>query len=675
MKARPAVAIATLVLSWAFAGAALAIMWTAGLGTEPIPGVFLSQAPAPVRASFDDIGLAVALLYGPVSALILMRTAHPVGVILAVHAVGSGVAAFGVQWGLLGAQAPGLPLWGFFAFAAGWGFVPGTFMTAALPLLLTRRRLPRWQGAVVVLCVLIALAAWFLSFTQQSVPTPVNPFAIPSSAYQSVLPELYTVLSFAAVGISILSCGVLIARWVAARGRTRTEWAWLTIGHVFLTASYLSLVLPESLSLPGWVMQFGLIAPVVGQVVYPAAILVVVLGQRMWGVEVLISRLVLWALLTVGGVAVYLVMVVIVPLVLPGTEGAWIIAPVAVAMAVQPIRLWLQRRIDRLVYGEGADPSSLVSRLGETIGELEPGPAGLEELAAALARVLRLGAVSIRSARSPLQAHVGESRTPAVTVPLRSADRAVGELEVRAPQGQRLDRRTLAVLDDVAGLVATAVQLIEANLVLERARTELVSLRAQERRAMRRELHDGIGPALAGIGFGLAAVENLAETHPDRAAGLLEELGEDLHRRVRDVRSLAHEVSPSPLDGVSLAEAVGALTRRFDTAEHAVRATVDVPRALADDIQQAAYYIASEALTNAVRHARAARIDVEIRLIDDARVQVRVADDGVGGVDDADPGIGLTSMRERAHRVGGALSVTSGETGTTLVATLPAPES
>ena len=143
----------------------------------------------------------------------------------------------------------------------------------------------------------------------------------------------------------------------------------------------------------------------------------------------------------------------------------------------------------------------------------------------------------------------------------------------------------------------------------------------------------------------------------------------------RSVRSLAHEVSPSPLDGVSLAEAVGALTRRFDTAEHAVRATVDVPRALPDGIQQTAYYIASEALTNAVRHARAARIDLEIRLIDNARVQVRVADDGVGGVDDADPGIGLTSMRERAHRVGGALSVTSDDTGTTVTATLPAPES
>ncbi len=672
MTARRFFAMAALTISWGFAAAALLLMWTAGLPTDPLPGVFLSQAPLPVRASFDDIGIAVALLYGPVSALILARTSHPVGVILAVHAIGSGIAAFGVQWGLLGASVPHLPLWGFFAFAAGWGFVPGTFMTAALPLLLTRTRPPRWQSALVVLCVLVAVSAWFISVTQQSVPVPVNPLAIPSPAYQEALPGLYTVLSFIAVGISFLSCGVLVGRWAKAKGRARTEWAWLTLGHTFLTLSYLALVLPESFSPPEWVLGFGLVAPVVGQVIYPAAILVVILGQRLWGVEVLVNRLVLWALLTIGGVVVYLIVVVFAPAAVPWAQGSWILAPVAVAIAAQPLRTWLQRRIDRLVYGEGADPASLIVRLGERIGELDAGPAGLRQLAAALMRVLRLGSVRIRSVRSPLEASVGDSRMSPVVVSLKSGHGAVGELEVRAPQGQRLDRRTLEALDDVAGLVATAVQLVEANVVLEHARAELVARRAEERRAMRRELHDGIGPALAGIGFGLAAVEKLAETEPLRAAAILDELGAELQRRVRDVRAFAHEVTPSPLDDVTLEEAVVALAGRFDTADLRVEVRVDAPHDADAEVQLAAYYIAVEALANAVRHAQAGRIVVDIGANDSGSLRVRVADDGIGGADRAPAGVGLSSMREQAKRVKGELVVASTDQGTTVTAVLPA---
>ncbi|MBM7503802.1 sensor histidine kinase [Agromyces aurantiacus] len=682
---RRVAAASVWAVSWAFAIASLAIAWRFDLPAEPLPGVFLSPAPVDMRSRFDDIGVAVALVYGPVSALILARRPHPVAVILAVHAIGSGLAAFGVQYGLLGAEVPGLPAWGLFAFAAGWGFVPGTFMTAALPLLVRRDRAPAWQLAVVVLTAVIAGSAFVLSLTQQSVPEPHNPFAIDVAAYQAVAPEIYTLLSFAAVAISVLSCGVLAVRWGRASSRARSGVAWLTLGHVFLTLSYLVLVLPDGLELPPGAIAFGMVAPVLGQVLYPAAILVTVLGQRLWGVELVVSRLVLWALLTASGVLLYLGLVAVLPAVLTGglDGGLVLLAPVLIAIAAQPLRDWLQRRIDALVYGEGADPAVLLARLGDRIGELEPGAAGLAQVCEALRRALRLGEVAIASATTPaLTAAAGSATGERVALTLVAGGRRIGELAARPRDGQRFDGRTRRLLGDLTGPVAATLQLVESQLVLEEARRELVVRRGAERRAIRRELHDGIGPSLAGVGFGLAAAENLLANGPgaarddaqrddaQRAEALLAELGDELTRRVRDVRSLADAVSPSPLEGALLADALADLARRFETAGRRIRVHVEGSRPLPRALEDAVYLVAAEALANAARHAGAHLVDLDVA-VDDGAVVLRVADDGRGIDPGATRGIGLRSIRERAHELGGALAIDTGRSGTVVTARLP----
>ncbi|PZU39057.1 MAG: hypothetical protein DI573_08265 [Microbacterium sp.] len=675
MTGRRIVAGAVWGISWALALASLTLQAVWQLPQTALPGVFLSPAPAEMQARFDEIGVTVALIYGPVSAMILARRPHPVGVILAVHAVGSGIAAFGVQYGLLGAEIPGLPLWGLIAFAAGWGFVPGTFMTAALPLLVRRDAVPAWQRGVIVTGLAVAVLAFVASLTQQSVAAPVNPLAIDLPGYQAVLAPAYTALSFAAVTISVLSCGVLIGRWTRARGRERTGVAWLTLGHLFLTFSYILLVLPAELAAPRWVVDLGMIAPVVGQVLYPAAILVFVLGQRLWGVEMVISRVILWASLTIGGVAVSFAIVAGTALVLPGVGGLWVVTPIVIALAVQPLRVWLQRRIDALVYGEGADPVSMLARLGDRIGDLEPGAAGLQRLCDAIRRVLRLGFVEVRAAgsselvaasgRAPVDARGGGQ----LVRPLMVGARRIGDLIVAAREGQRLDRRTRALLDDIVGLVAAALQLVEAGVALEQARADLLARRAAERRAVRRELHDGLGPALAGIGFGLAATQNLLRDHPERARALLAELGDDLTRRARAVRELAGEVTPSPLEGATLGRALREIGGRFDSPALAVAVRVD---AGADDhlpppVRDGLYLIASEALANAVRHARATRIEVRLeRGVDGDPWMLRISDDGRGIAADAPWGVGMRSMRERAAELGARLEISTGQDGTTL---------
>lgn len=670
MNARRVGAAAVWTISWALAITAMAIFWGFGLPTVPLPGVFLSPAPLPIRSTFAAIGVTVALLYGPVSALLISRRAHLVGAILAVHAIGSGLAALGVQWGLLGAAHDGLPLWGLLAFAAGWGYVPGTFMTAVLPVLVTRRALGRSERGLVLIGAIAAVAAFAVSLVQQSVASPHNPFAVDIPALQRALSTAYTLLSFVAVVLSVVTCALLLNRLRRAEGRERRSTAWLTLGHVFLTVSYAALVLPDGVAVPQWLSAFALLAPVIGQILYPAAILVVVLGQRLWGVELVVSRLALWGLLTVSGVVIYLLAVLMAPLLLPGADELWIGVPVIIALAASPMRRWLQRRIDLLIYGEGADAEAVLARLVARVGDIEPDERGLQDLCDGLRGALRLGGVEIRSLRTSLRASVGVDAGEAVVLPLGSPE-AFGDLVVHAPEGQRLDARTIGVLRDVSGLVAVAITLIESTVAVDDARAALLSRRADERRSVRRQLHDGLGPSLAGIGFGLAAVENLLDAgQRDRASDLLEELSEDLSRRVRAVRALSAEVSTSPLSAMSLGEALGHLADRFTSAEREVRvhlrAGPEIPPAHAD----AAYFIAAEAMTNAVRHTTADRIDVRITREGDG-ILVRVEDDGDGFGDEQRPGVGLSSMRERVRTLRGDLRVISDASGTVVRAHLP----
>lgn len=661
---------AVWAISWLFALAAVCLALVFQLPRTPLPGMVLSSAPGELRELFPVIGFTVAIVYGPVAALLLLRRVNAVGVILAVHAVGSALGCFGSQWALLGAQAPGLPLWGLLAFASGWSYIPGTFMTAVLPILVTHARIPAWQTRLVHAGIVNAVIGTAAGMLQQSVASPRNPLAPPAEWLQQMLPSVYLLTSFIAVGLAWVSAGVLIGRWVRARGRGRTGLAWLTLGHVFLSASYTVLVIPASESLPHSLLSVGLLTPVLGQVIYPAAILVVVLGQGLWGQGVVVSRIILWALLTVSGVALYFAIVLAAPLILPWPEGLRYAVPLLIAVAIEPTRGWFQRRIDQLVYGTGADPATLLSELSEQIGELEAGPAGLRELCEAIRRVLRLASVEVHMSEPALTLGAGRLVGEPVRIALPGERDAF--LIVSAPGGQRLDRRSLSVLRDVSGLVAASLNLLESERELGAVREGLLEKRALERRRIQRELHDGLGPALAGLGFGLAAASNLLGSNPRGAELLLSELEEDLGRRARAVRRLAHEVLPSPLEGMALPLALSELAERFQSDGLLVRSEVrvsDASQQLPQSHQDAMYLIAAEALTNSARHSGASEVGISLE-VDEHGAVLRVADNGSGLPSDYRPGVGLASLRRRAAELGGSLTLESSN-GTRVTVVLP----
>ena len=207
---------------------------------------------------------------------------------------------------------------------------------------------------------------------------------------------------------------------------------------------------------------------------------------------------------------------------------------------------------------------------------------------------------------------------------------------------------------------------------LRASRERLVTAREEERRRLRRDLHDGLGPALAAIGMRAGAAESLVREDPARAAALLAELQAEVTTAVADVRRLVDALRPPAIDEVGLVGALRLAADRLDSPgapQLVVEADGGLPE-LPAAVEVAAYRIGTEAMTNAVRHASAATCS--LRLVGGSDLTVVVEDDGRGMPSVPRAGVGLTSMRERAAELGGECRVEARPGGgTRVVARLP----
>jgi signal transduction histidine kinase len=204
---------------------------------------------------------------------------------------------------------------------------------------------------------------------------------------------------------------------------------------------------------------------------------------------------------------------------------------------------------------------------------------------------------------------------------------------------------------------------------LRSAQERLVLAREEERRRLRRDLHDGLGPALAGLTLRVDTVRNLL-ADPVVAEQELLRLREGIQSTVRDVRRIVEGLRPAALDDLGLAEAVHQLADR--TATPSVEVACDPLPRLPAAVEVAAYRIIQEALSNATRHGGASQVRVGLSL-DGAALAVTVADDGSGEVVPRPGGVGLSSMRERAEEIGGRFELAACPgSGTVLSVVLPA---
>jgi signal transduction histidine kinase len=210
---------------------------------------------------------------------------------------------------------------------------------------------------------------------------------------------------------------------------------------------------------------------------------------------------------------------------------------------------------------------------------------------------------------------------------------------------------------------------------LQRSRERLVLAREEERRRLRRDLHDELAPTLAALGLTAATVGELITTDPEEAALANQRLRAAIRATVGDVRRLVYDLRPPALDELGLVEAVGERASRYDAPQEGFRTTVEAPEELPPlpaAVEVAAYRIVQEALMNVARHARASMCTVRLVCPDSRTLEVEVTDDGVGLPGSAEGGVGLSSMRERAAELGGTCEIErSSPTGTRVFARLP----
>ena len=464
--------------------------------------------------------------------------------------------------------------------------------------------------------------------------------------------------------------------------RSRTRWAALGA----LTSAILGLALfqlPElllgrSLVPTSWV---GLIA-----LPLPIGLAIGILHDHLFDIDVVLNRTLVYGGLTLGVITTYAIAVAgLGGLIGPDqTYGVSLLATGIAALVALPLRDALQRTVNRLLYGSRHEPWRAMRRLGQRLEWAAEPDRAFPAIVETVAEALRLPYVALEVVDET--GDTGELRTAAVTgtpsvaqttVPLVSGAETVGRLVLGVRSGERGFRDDeLALLADLGRQAGTAVGAIRLRDDLVRSRERLVLAREEERRRLRRDLHDGLGPTLAAIGMRAEASAATLDADPAAARALLEELAAEVSEALRDVRRLVDGLRPPAIDEVGLVAAIDQQARRLgggpdDTSVRISVAGAPTPLpALPAAVEVAAYRIAVEAVTNAVRHADARTC--RVRIAAGRVLEIEVADDGTGNPAGFVAGTGMESMSARAQELGGELRVEpQAGGGTRVLARLP----
>lgn len=346
----------------------------------------------------------------------------------------------------------------------------------------------------------------------------------------------------------------------------------------------------------------------------------------------------------------------------------WLVSILAtglIAVLVQPLRDRLQRGVNRMMYGERDDPITALSRLGQRLESSLAPDAVLPSLAETVAQTLKLPYIAIETTTQdqPDSTSViayGQPQPDLIRFPLIYQSETIGQLVV-APRahGEALSPMDHHLLENIAHRAGMAVHAASLTADLQRSRQRLVTTREEERRRLRRDLHDGLGPNLASQGLKLAAVKQLLEKHSASAAPLLEQVLIQNQSTVEEVRRLVYGLHPPALDELGLVAAIRDHVAGMDgesTPHIEITAPPEGVQPLSAAVEVAAYRIVLEVLTNVIRHAQAQHCLIRFSLDQkdsNHALQVEIQDDGIGIPSMHRAGVGTRSMRERAEELGG----------------------
>ena len=407
-----------------------------------------------------------------------------------------------------------------------------------------------------------------------------------------------------------------------------------------------------------------LVPELLGIVALAVAAWVAIYRYRLFDARQVLSRTLVYAGLIACVLAVYFAVAAAAGAVARDTVSQPVAVVVAVAVAL-PVQGGLRRAATRLVYGDRDDPYAALVRLGRRLEDAAEPDDVLPAVARTIRRALRLEYVGIQVGDTTARA--GTDHGDGDRYPLVFAGETIGSLTVRRPEGRPPGAGETRLLNEIIRQVAAAGHAVALTADVRRSREHLVTATEEERRRLRRDLHDGLGPGLAGMVLGLARARRQIPSDPDAAAAQLDALTRQTQEAIAEVRRLVEGLRPAALDEVGL---VAALTQRAESFGGITVTGPDPAPELPAAAEVAAYRIAVEAMTNITRHARARAATVQIAV--DGHLQLEITDDGQGLPAAFRAGVGISSMRERAAELGGHCTVEPvSPRGTRVRATIP----
>ncbi|MFE9168965.1 sensor histidine kinase [Streptomyces kebangsaanensis] len=637
------------------------LLWWVTAG-RPLP----DSAGSPVRVE----PLVTMIAYGVAGALLIDRRPDlPFGWLLA------GAAVLVVVQVLILPPAYAAVLDGDRGAWARWGLTAGTFAFAPVAVQgLVNIRFPsgrpagRWGAIlekVIITCTVLVMVGGLLgSTTLRDVAGGATGLSHPLTGGTAVgrIADAAIVLAPVVVVLGLIAGIGVVVRFARAEGIARQQLKWRAVGVI------VALVLFP----PAVTGQLPALSNTVDAVVFVLTLVIPVLRYRLWSIDTILRRSLVYGAITAALVIGFAVLTGLATRVV-SRQVAAPVAAVVVALSFVQLRDRTQRLVDRLFYGGRQDPYRTLRDLGQRLNAV-PGGDALGSFGHAVASALRLPYVAVERADGTPVASYGTPVEPLERRPLTYEGRLEGFLVASARRGEEgFDDRDHSLLSDIAGQLGPALHTRTLTAELLRSQQRLVAAREEERRRLRRELHDGLGPALTAIGLTLDAARARLETDPPAADHHIVTAREAAAQALADLRKVVHGLRPPALDDLGLAGALRSQADRL-TAGSPLRVTIeagelpDLPAA----VEVAAYRTAVEAITNAVRHSDGRQCRVHL----DASVRelvLRVDDDGTSA-GPWPPGVGVTAMRERAAELGGSCQAGPSPGGGAVTARFPLPE-
>src|SRR5829696_7891704 len=499
-------------------------------------------------------------------------------------------------------------------------------------------------------------------------------------------------LLLTSIFVALLS---LILRLRHARGNERQQLKWFFFAAVPLTVflSLIELMIVANfttdpcihLCRTPWLWEvFRAVryVSILALLVVPVFTYIAILKYHLYDIDVVINRTLVFGALSASVVGIYVLTIVALGALFQaqGNLGVSLVATGLVAILFQPLRSRLQRSVNRLMYGERDDPYAVISRLGRRLEATLAPEAVLPTVVETIAQALKLPYAAILLQEGEgfrTAAAYGSPRGEPETLPLVYQREEIGRLELspRSP-GEGFSDADRSLLEDLARQAEVAVHALRLTSDLQHSRKRLVATREEERRRLRRDLHDGLGAQLAGLNVQAGSLRRLIPRDPDAADELVVELRDELRSAISDIRRLVYDLRPPALDDLGLVEALRRLAERYGSEGGQLSVLVEAPEDLPDlpaAVEVAVYRITQEALTNVARHARAR--SYVVRLAVNEELELEIVDDGVGIPAERSAGVGLSSMRERASELGGSCVVErASDGGTRVLVRLPLPK-